>query len=70
MPDFNTLTGKTAWSDRRNYTSGRVTTGTTERPAAEYRLKDRQIEIRTGARVTRARGPWVGFKRKFTAGGH
>ena len=39
MPGFNTLTGKTAWSDRHNYTSGRVTTGTTERPAAEYRLR-------------------------------
>ncbi|MEZ5581691.1 MAG: hypothetical protein R3F37_01910 [Candidatus Competibacteraceae bacterium] len=70
MPDFHKVsTGRAAWSDAHN-TSQRITTGSAKRPEAEVKLKGRNIEIHTGARVTRARGPWVGFKKMFTAAGH
>ena len=67
MPDFTTVSGDRAWSDLdKQYTSARVRVGDADRPDAEVRLQDRHIEIRTGARVKRARGPWVGFKRAMT----
>ena len=67
MPDFTTVSGDRAWSDLdKQYTSARVRADAADRPDAEVRLQDRNIQIRTGARVKRARGPWVGFKRAMT----
>jgi hypothetical protein len=66
MPDFRTVNQGKAWSDLRGHnTSERVQDGA-NRPEAEIRLSNRRIEIRTGARVLRARGKWVGFKRGLT----
>ncbi len=68
MPDFTTVSGNRAWSDMaKQHTSERINVKDADRPQAEVRLKDRNIQIRTGARVRRARGPWVGFKRAMTS---
>ena len=67
MPSFHTVDGnRSAWSafGRLNSKSQRVGAG--DRPEAEVRLSGRKIEIRTGARVRRARGAWTNIKRVGT----
>ena len=67
MPDFSTVNRGVSWSSVSGQNkSERVKTGASDRPDVELKLAGRKVEIRTGSRVRRARGPWVAFKHGMT----
>ena len=66
MPDFQTISGHQAWSDVGGQSTSLRVAELKQRPEAEIRSNLGMLEIRTGANVTRARGPWTDFKRTLT----